>query len=228
MKTYNAWMFIHLRIHTEFSVVDGTNRIDELVGLAAQDQQPALAITDLNNLFGAIKFYKECRDNGVKPILGAEIIVEGLGADANAVSRMVLLVQNKQGYLNLSELLARSYTQNTGKAQVVAKLEWLQELSEGLIALSGAQAGPVGKPWSKGTPSVHTNGHCSCQGFLPTAFIWKFNALGAWTTKPTLRPVSLWQHACICPWSRRIRFSFHTPMTLRRMKRGSVFLTESC
>ena len=150
MKTYNAWMFIHLRIHTEFSVVDGTNRIDDLVGLAAQDQQPAVAITDLNNLFGAIKFYKECRDNGVKPILGAEVILEGLGAEANAVSRMVLLVQNKQGYLNLSELLARSYTQNTGKAQVVAKLEWLQELSEGLIALSVAQAGPVGQSLVQG------------------------------------------------------------------------------
>ena len=143
-------MFIHLRIHTEFSVVDGTNRIDELVGLAAQDQQPALAITDLNNLFGAIKFYKKSRDNGVKPILGAEVILEGLGADANAVSRIVLLVQNKQGYLNLSELLARSYTQNTGKALVVAKLEWLQELSEGLIALSGAQAGPVGQALVQG------------------------------------------------------------------------------
>jgi DNA polymerase-3 subunit alpha len=143
-------MFIHLRIHTEFSVVDGTNRIDELVGLAAQDQQPALAITDLNNLFGAIKFYKKSRDNGVKPILGAEVILEGLGADTTAVSRIVLLVQNKQGYLNLSELLARSYTQNTGKALVVAKLEWLQELSEGLIALSGAQAGPVGQALVQG------------------------------------------------------------------------------
>jgi len=74
---YNACMFVHLRLHTEFSVVDGTNRIDEVAKAAAKDGQPALAITDLNNLFGAIKFYKEARGKGVKPILGAEIFLEG-------------------------------------------------------------------------------------------------------------------------------------------------------
>ena len=58
-------MFVHLRLHSEFSVVDGTNRIDEVVKVAAADQQPALAITDINNLYGAIKFYKETRGKGV-------------------------------------------------------------------------------------------------------------------------------------------------------------------
>ena len=95
-------MFVHLRLHTEFSVVDGTNRIDDLAKAAAKDGQPALAITDLSNLFGAIKFYKEMRGKGVKPILGAEIFLEGeAGA---APSRILLLVQGHQGYLNLSEL----------------------------------------------------------------------------------------------------------------------------
>ncbi|HOZ63441.1 MAG TPA: DNA polymerase III subunit alpha [Burkholderiaceae bacterium] len=143
-------MFVHLRLHTEFSVVDGTNRIDEIVKAAAADGQPALAITDLNNLFGAIKFYKEARGKGVKPVIGAEIMLEGLGADATVLSRMVLLVQSKQGYLNLSELIARAYTQNVVKAQAVVKLAWLQELGEGLIALSGAQAGPVGQALVQG------------------------------------------------------------------------------
>ena len=64
-------MFVHLRLHSEFSVVDGTNRIDEVVKAAAADQQPALAITDINNLYGAIKFYKETRGKGVKPVIGA-------------------------------------------------------------------------------------------------------------------------------------------------------------
>jgi DNA polymerase III subunit alpha len=143
-------MFVHLRLHTEFSVVDGTNRIDEIVKAAAADGQPALAITDLNNLFGAIKFYREARSKGVKPIIGAEIVLEGLGQDALAFSRIVLLVQNKQGYLNLSELIARAYTQNVVKAQAVVKMAWLQELGEGLIALSGAQAGPVGQALVQG------------------------------------------------------------------------------
>ncbi len=143
-------MFVHLRLHTEFSVVDGINRIDEAIASAVADGQPALAITDLSNLFGAIKFYKQARGKGAKPILGAEVFLEGLGGDTTALSRMVLLVQNKQGYLNLSELLARGFTRNIVKNQAVIKLAWLQELNEGLIVLSGAQAGPVGQALVQG------------------------------------------------------------------------------
>jgi DNA polymerase III subunit alpha len=139
-----ATMFVHLRLHTEFSVVDGTNRIEEIVQAAAADRQPALAITDLNNLFGGIKFYKEARGAGVKPIIGCEVMLQGLGADPAAVSRIVLLVQERQGYLNLCELLARAWTGNVVKAQAVCRVEWLRELGHGLIALSGAQAGPLG------------------------------------------------------------------------------------
>ena len=143
-------MFIHLRLHTEFSVVDSTCRIDDVVKVAAKDRQPALAITDLSNLFGAVKFYKEARGKGLKPVIGAEIILEGLGGDAGATSRMLLLVQNKQGYLNISELIARAYTKNVVKNQAVIKLAWLKELNEGLITLSGAQAGPVGQALVQG------------------------------------------------------------------------------
>ncbi len=143
-------MFVHLRQHTEFSVVDGTNRIADVVAAAAKDQQPALAITDLNNLFGTIKFYKTARKSGVKPVIGVEIFLEGLGQDATALSRMLLLVQNQQGYLNLSELLTRAWTQNIVKVQAVCKLAWLVELNAGLIALSGAQAGPVGQSLLQG------------------------------------------------------------------------------
>ena len=143
-------MFVHLRLHTEFSVVDGTNRIDDTVKVAAKDQQPALAITDLSNLFGALKFYKAARSKGVKPVIGAEIFLEGRGLDATALSRIIVLVQNKQGYLNLSELLARGFTQNIVKNQAVIKLAWLRELGEGLICLAGAQAGPVGQALVQG------------------------------------------------------------------------------
>ena len=143
-------MFIHLRLHTEFSVVDSTCRIDDVIKAAGKDGQPAIGITDLNNLFGAIKFYKQARGKGIKSIIGAEIMLEGLGGDATATSRIILLVQNKQGYLNISELIARAYTQNVVKGQAVVKLEWLKELNEGLIALSGAQAGPVGQALVQG------------------------------------------------------------------------------
>ncbi|MFM7024664.1 MAG: DNA polymerase III subunit alpha, partial [Limnohabitans sp.] len=143
-------MFVHLRLHTEFSIVDGTCRIDDVVKSAAQDGQPALAITDLNNLFGGVKFYKEARGKGVKPILGCEVVLEGLAGDGGQNSRVILLVQSKQGYLNLCELLARGWTQNVVKAQSVIRLEWLQALSDGLILLSGAQAGPVGQALVQG------------------------------------------------------------------------------
>ena len=143
-------MFVHLRLHTEFSVVDSTCRIDEVIKAAAKDGQPAMAITDLNNLFGGIKFYKEGRGKGVKPVIGAELVIEGMGADPAAVSRIVVLVQNKQGYLNVSELIARAFTQNVVKNQAVVKLAWLQELGDGLICLSGAQAGPVGQALVQG------------------------------------------------------------------------------
>ena len=148
-------MYVHLRLHTEFSVVDGTNRIDDVVAAAALDQQPALAITDLNNLFGAIKFYKAARGAGVKPLVGAELWVEGLsGATAkDAATRLLVLVQNSQGYLNLCELLARAWTKNPGKLQNTCRFEWITELNEGLIVLSGAQMGPLGPALLQGDHS---------------------------------------------------------------------------
>ena len=138
-------MFVHLRLHTEFSVVDGTNRIEDVVRSAAADGQPALAITDLNNLFGAIKFYKEARGAGVKRLLGCELVVQGFAADPAATARLLVLVQDRRGYLNLCELLARAWTRTDLKAQAVCRAEWLQSLGEGLIVLAGAQAGPVGQ-----------------------------------------------------------------------------------
>ncbi len=163
-------MFVHLRLHTEFSVVDGTNRIDEIVKAAAADQQPALAITDLNNLYGAIKFYKETRGKGVKPLVGAEIFLESLTQDAAQTSRMILLVQNHQGYLNLCELISRGWTQNVIKAVGVIKWAWLQELSQGLIALSGAQAGALGQALVQGDTTRASEVALQLAGIFPHRF----------------------------------------------------------
>ena len=163
-------MFVHLRLHSEFSVVDGTNRIDDAVQVAADDKQPALALTDLTNLFGTIKFYKQARSKGVKPLLGAEIYLESLTQDANHLSKMILLVQSQQGYLNLCELLSRGWTQNVHKAVGVIKLAWLQELSQGLIALSGAQSGPVGQALVQGDLSRASELALQIAGIFPHRF----------------------------------------------------------
>ena len=136
--------FVHLRTHTEFSVVDGTLRIDDTVTAAARDGQIALAITDLANLFGGIKFYSAARKRGIKPLLGADCWLEPEGSDKNP-TRLLLLVQNKTGYLNLCELLSRAWIQNVQRNQACLKWAWLAELSEGLICLSGAQFGGLGQ-----------------------------------------------------------------------------------
>ncbi len=136
--------FVHLRTHTEFSVVDGTLRVDDAAAAAAADTQVALAISDLANLFGAVKFYKACRGKGVKPILGADLWLEPPEGHGDKASRLLVLVQNRQGYLNLSELLARAWTRNVQRAQAWVTWDWLAELGDGLIALSGAEHGAVG------------------------------------------------------------------------------------
>lgn len=163
-------MFVHLRLHTEFSVVDGTNRIEEIVKAAAADAQPALGISDLNNLFGAIKFYKEARGAGLKPVVGCEVMLQGAGPDAAVLSRVVLLVQNHRGYLNLCEILARAWTRNVVRAQGVTRLEWLQELGEGLIVLSGAQAGPVGQALLQGDEGRASEVALQLAGMFPHRF----------------------------------------------------------
>jgi DNA polymerase III subunit alpha len=139
--------FVHLRLHSEFSVVDGTVRIEDAAKTAASFAQGALAITDFNNLFGTVKFYKETRGKGIKPIIGVELLLDAGITEAGkepVTTRIVLLAQNKTGYLNLCELISRGWTQNAVRANAVCKLAWLQELSEGLILLSGANAGPLG------------------------------------------------------------------------------------
>jgi len=163
-------MFVHLRLHTEFSIQDGTTRIDDIVAAAAKDGQPALAITDLGNLFGAIKFYKAARSAGVKPLIGAEVFLQGFAKDPSMLSRIVLLVQNRQGYLNLCELITRAWTLNANKTEGVCKLEWLRELGGGLIALAGAQAGPVGQALMQGDDARASEAALSLASIFPHRF----------------------------------------------------------
>ena len=136
--------FVHLRTHTEFSVVDGTLRIDAAVAAARADGQVACAITDLGNLFGTVKFYSAMRAAGIKPIIGCDLWLEPEAGEKQG-SRLLLLVQNDAGYLHLCELLARAWTGNTLRAQALVKWAWLEEMSAGLLALSGADLGAVGQ-----------------------------------------------------------------------------------
>lgn len=135
--------FVHLRVHTEMSVSDGIVRIPDLVARVAELGQPAVAISDLSNLFGLIRFYTKARSKGVKPIAGCDVWITN-EADRDQPHRMLLLVRSHAGYLNLCELLTQAYLTNQHRGRAELRREWLQERAEGLIALSGGRHGDVG------------------------------------------------------------------------------------
>lgn len=138
--------FVHLRLHTEFSLVDGLVRIKELVKAAKEQQMPAVAMTDQANLFALVKFYKAATGAGIKPIFGADIWVENEAEPESEPYRMTLLVMNDKGYRNLMELVSLSYEQgqNIVPEKALLKRSWIAQKSAGLIALSGAKEGEVG------------------------------------------------------------------------------------
>ena len=131
-------------------MVDGTVRIGDYVKHAAADQMPALALTDLSNLFGAVKFYKSARGKGLKPLIGCDIWLEN-EAKRDQPHRVLLLCQTHDGYLRLCALLSRAFLQNQYRGRAEIKREWLLEDGcAGLIMLSGAMAGDVGQALLQG------------------------------------------------------------------------------
>jgi DNA polymerase-3 subunit alpha len=148
--------FVHLRLHSEFSITDGVVRIDDAVAAAVKDEMGALALTDLSNLFGLVRFYTAARSGGIKPIAGADVWVSN-PQDPDQPHRLLLLVQNHSGYLNLCELLSRASLDNQSRGRAEVDSRWFSEpaakaedkasnktLAYGLIALSGARHGEVG------------------------------------------------------------------------------------
>lgn len=150
--------FVHLHLHSEYSMTDslvriGDESVDEvfsgrqplpdLVGAAAQDQHTALALTDLDNVFGVVKFYLRCLEFGIKPIIGCELSIENELSTRQA-AQIVVLCMNNQGYHNLLKLLSLGY-QDVERRRFLLKREWLKSHGEGLIALSGGHTGDVGQ-----------------------------------------------------------------------------------
>ncbi|CAB3748771.1 DNA polymerase III subunit alpha [Paraburkholderia solisilvae] len=142
--------FVHLRVHSEFSIADGIVRLDDVVAAAAKDGQGALALTDLGNAFGLVRFYQEARGKGVKPIAGCDVWITN-PADRDKPARLLLLVKDRRGYLNLCELLTKAWLTNQYRGRAEVEAEWLEGgLAEGLLALSGAQQGDIGMAFAAG------------------------------------------------------------------------------
>ena len=136
--------FTHLRVHTEFSIVDGLIPIKPLMNILPERGMNAVALTDLGNLFAAVKLYKAALAQGIKPILGADLLCYD-GEHSHQPHSLVLLCQNEQGYRNLTCLVSKSYQEGQFQGQPRVQYSWLRAYNEGLIVLSGGPQGAIGK-----------------------------------------------------------------------------------
>ena len=135
--------FVHLRLHSEFSIQDGMVRIDDLIHNLITAEIPAIALTDIMNLFAVVKFYKAAISKGIQPIIGCELVYQ-LNHDSDLYS-VIVLCQNLVGYRHLTQLVSKAYEKGQVHGVPRIKLEWLHEYSEGLIILSAGIDGDICK-----------------------------------------------------------------------------------
>jgi len=136
--------FVHLRLHTEFSLVDGIVKIKPLVKRLAELNMPAIAITEHANLFSLVKVYKASLGQGIKAIAGADVLIFN-PEDPATPYRLTLLVNNHAGYITLTELISKAYQEGQHQGVPMLRQEWIEANHNGLIALSGAMSGEIGK-----------------------------------------------------------------------------------
>ncbi len=142
--------FVHLRLHTEYSLVDGIVRVPELIAAVSAAEMPAVALTDQSNLFAMVKFYKEALAAGVKPLIGVDAWIRGVGT-VKPPSRAVFLCQNLAGYRHLTKLVTRSYLEGQQRGAPMLERSWLQQdMLQGLIVLSGGTDGDIGQAIARG------------------------------------------------------------------------------
>ncbi|GHE85428.1 DNA polymerase III subunit alpha [Thalassotalea profundi] len=141
--------FIHLRVHSDFSMSDGLNKVKPIVAKATDLKMPALALTDQTNLCGLVKFYHATHGAGIKPIIGSDFWVKSDELD-NELFRLVIIATDNVGYKNLTELISKAYLRGHIQGRAVIDKTWLIEHASGLIILSGGREGDIGKALIKG------------------------------------------------------------------------------
>ncbi len=145
--------FIHLRVHSDYSMCDGLKKVKPIVTKAAELNMPAIAITDQTNLCGLVKYYHAAHNAGVKPIIGCDVWVKSDELE-NELFRLVILATNNKGYKNLTELISKAYLRGHIQNKAVIEKSWLVEYKEGLILLSAGREGDVGKALLKGNKEL--------------------------------------------------------------------------
>ncbi len=190
--------FVHLRVHTEYSLVDSLVRIKPLVENVANLNMPAVAVTDLCNFYGLVKFYKASTGSGIKPLFGADLMVRE-GEEREAPTLLTLLAATDQGYRNLTRLISRAYLegQHLGLPQV--ERSWLAEANEGLIALSGGREGDIGQALLSGRASQAAERLAFWTGIYPDRFYLELQRTGRDSEDAYLREVVELATAQACP-----------------------------
>ncbi|EKZ9003530.1 DNA polymerase III subunit alpha, partial [Vibrio fluvialis] len=145
--------FIHLRIHSDFSMVDGLSKVPPLVKKVAAMGMPAMALTDFTNLCGLVKFYGTAHGCGIKPIVGADFSVRS-DEFGDELTRITVLAKDNVGYKNLTLLISDAYLRGHVQHQPVIDKEWLLKYAEGLIILSGGKNGEIGRALLKGNQAL--------------------------------------------------------------------------
>ncbi len=145
--------FIHLRVHSAYSLLEGALKIPQIIQHAILDHTPAVAITDTNNLFGALEFSQYCFSHGIQPIIGCQLAVDFADENDNLRSfqghypanfcSLVLFAASEIGYTHLVRLVSRAYLDKSDTDPPHIKIDWLASHSEGIIALTGGQGGPI-------------------------------------------------------------------------------------
>jgi DNA polymerase-3 subunit alpha len=142
--------FVHLRLHTEYSLLDGIVRVPELMAAVAAAGMPAIALTDQSNLFAMVKFYKEGQAAGIKPLIGVDAWIREAG-ERTPPSRIVFLCQNLIGYRHLTQLVTRSFLEGQSRGVPFMDRAWLTASAlQGLIVLSGGAEGDIGQALVRG------------------------------------------------------------------------------
>jgi len=145
--------FIHLRVHSDFSMVDGLSKVPPIVKKVAEYGMPAMALTDFTNLCGLVKFYNTATNCGVKPIIGADFTMQS-PEFGDELTKLTVLATDNKGYNNLTLLISEAYQRGHVQHQPVIDKEWLANHNEGLIILSGGRVGEVGKALLKGNAAL--------------------------------------------------------------------------
>ena len=187
MSESHAPRFVHLRLHTEYSISDGIVQVDAAIARAAADGMPALGISDLANLFGMVKFYKGARGKGIKPVVGADCWITH-DADRDKPARVLLICRNRAGYGQLCELLTRAFMENKYRGRAEIRREWLTaDTASDLLCLSGARDGDIGQALAAGNLALAERLAADWAARFPDAFYIELQRAGHPGTEAYIR-----------------------------------------